>query len=276
MSVRTRAVGLAIAAAALAASVTALAGHEPGAVASYTGCLNTSSGTLANVAEGNVPAAACKDKETPIHLGGGDITGVAAGAGLTGGGTSGTISLAVDGSTVITGVHAGFGLTGGGSGGEVPLAVDPSVVQRRVSGSCASGAISAITENGSVTCHEGQSAKLVKVAGTVAVDEEEHEVASTPLPAGDWAVIASVSLHLFGDDGGAFCALRVNGITLDSQTFDFDEDDVEYAAGTLITDATLGAGGSASVACSMSNDDEGAFVGGEFGVRLLATRVDFS
>ena len=73
----------------------------------------------------------------------GTITGVAAGAGLTGGGTSGTVSLGLTGacasgqvlqwngstwicSTVsagtITGVTAGVGLSGGGSSGNVTLA----------------------------------------------------------------------------------------------------------------------------------------------------------
>jgi hypothetical protein len=108
--------------AALAGAVVAFAGHETGLVPSYTGCLNPSSGTVVNLVQGNAPAAPCKDKETQIHLGGGDVTSVSAGAGLTGGGSEGALTFAVDGSSIVTGVSPGFGLVGGGSGGDVKVA----------------------------------------------------------------------------------------------------------------------------------------------------------
>src|SRR6266545_1373964 len=118
------------AAAALAGAVVSLAGHESGSVPSYTGCLNASSGTIANLAQADTPTAPCKDKETQIHLSGGDAT------------------------SILTGLSPGFGLTGGGSGGDVSLAVDPSVIQRRVTGTCAEGGISAISESDAVSCSE--------------------------------------------------------------------------------------------------------------------------
>jgi hypothetical protein len=58
----------------------------------------------------------------------GTITGVTAGTGLTGGGSSGNVTLNLDTTKVVTGVAAGPGLVGGGTGGVPSLSIDSTQV----------------------------------------------------------------------------------------------------------------------------------------------------
>src|SRR5213593_4807904 len=61
-------------------------------VDTYTGCLNTggtSGGQISQVASGLSPLKACGSNQKLVHLSGGDITKVTAGAGLSGGGDNG-------------------------------------------------------------------------------------------------------------------------------------------------------------------------------------------
>jgi hypothetical protein len=109
------------------------------------------------------------------------------------------------------------------------------------------------------------------------VDGQFHVVATLDLPPADYVVTGSVTLNLSGDDGHATCALRVNGVTLDEQDFDFSKGAIEHDAATLMTDATLAGGnpGTADVVCSMEHDDPNAFVGNGIKARLLAMQVHF-
>jgi len=53
----------------------------------------------------------------------------------------------------ITGVTAGMGLAGGGTSGDIAMAVNTSVVQQRVTGTCVAGqSIRSIASDGTVTC----------------------------------------------------------------------------------------------------------------------------
>lgn len=84
----------------------------------------------------------------------------------------------------IEGVSAGFGLTGGGNSGSVSLAVDSSQVQTRVSSSCPSGsAIRSITSTGGVNCEVDDVGSLAlpyaASAATTAVNSSAFEIANT-------------------------------------------------------------------------------------------------
>jgi len=136
---------------ALASALYAFA-DPSGTVPTYTGCLNTSAGTVSNLAAGDAPLKPCGQNQPQIRLGGGDITGVTAESPLTGGGTEGNVSVGLDPSAVAAGLPLGFGLQSEGSGLDTKVSVDTTKIQRRVASACSSGAIAKIMESGDVNC----------------------------------------------------------------------------------------------------------------------------
>jgi hypothetical protein len=169
--------GAALSALALAAYATAA--RETTAVASYTGCLKN--GKIESVAEGDKPLAPCDSGQPQVHLSGGDITAVT----------------------------AGTGLTGGGDNGDLTLAADPTTVQTRVAGRCnnnllADASITAINQDGTVTCNTDQDGPSTNVysgfydgpvALPVVLNPADYQpIGSLALPPGKYAILATLNV----------------------------------------------------------------------------------
>ncbi len=94
----------------------------------------------------------------------GTITGVTAGTALTGGGTSGGVTLNVDTTKVVTGVTAGNGLTGGGTGGSQTLSIDPAKIPTL---SAANTFNNNQTIVGNLTVTSGVNASVLDIGGNL-------------------------------------------------------------------------------------------------------------
>lgn len=169
---------------ALALAAYAVAARRAGTVASYTGCLKN--GKIESVAVGDTPLAPCGSGAPQVRLSDGDVTAVA----------------------------AGTGLSGGGDVGDVALAVDPSAVQSRVGENCLriDASISAIHQDGTVTCnnddtgagadvfagfYDGPVAMPLLVGGPFPVTPVP--IARLALPAGKYAISATLDVENLGD-----------------------------------------------------------------------------
>ncbi len=108
--------------------------------------------TSAKILDGTVAAVDVNAAEVQKRVSG----ACAAGELMTGVNEDGSVACAAVSSSSggdITGVTAGLGLLGGGTSGAVTLNVNAAVVQSRVTGTCAaSESIRAIAANGTVTC----------------------------------------------------------------------------------------------------------------------------
>lgn len=140
------------------------AGGSPRPLASAA--IPTGAVTSAKIADGTVAAVDVNAAEVQRRVTGACATGEL----MTGVNEDGSVACAAVSSGSggdITGVTAGAGLLGGGTTGTVTLNVNPTLVQSRVTGACPAGqSISAIAANGTVTCEVDDSGVNVTGSGS--------------------------------------------------------------------------------------------------------------
>jgi hypothetical protein len=117
--------------------------------------------------------------------GDGTITGVTAGTDLTGGGTSGNVTLNVDTTKVVTSVTAGTDLTGGGTGGALTLNLDTTKVPRL-------SANNSFTGNQSVTGNLSATGSISGQTGVFSANNSSQVVNVTQSGTGS-GVVATTS-----------------------------------------------------------------------------------
>lgn len=180
----------------------------------------------------------------------------------------GTVSCQSSGSGTITGITPanGSGLTGGGTSGTVSLGTDFSVLQKRVSGTCATGSsVSSVNADGTVACQAAGTGTVTSVtagngltggtitsSGTLAVDPAVVALAGTTwnlagngsLPSGSYLGTTdntSVTFKVNGVQAGQLQATSPSGGFSDSVNVIFGSSANAVAAGVF--GATIGGGG---------------------------------
>ena len=150
------------------------------------------------------------------------VTGTCASGAISAISQTGTVSCQTSGSGTITGVTAGTGLSGGGTAGTVSLSADTTYLQRRVTGTCASGSsISSVNADGTVACQSAGTGSVTSVTagfglagGTITgsgiIDVDTNVVATK---ANTWSLNgnAGVGSGFLGTTDNNALTFKVNG-----------------------------------------------------------------
>lgn len=260
-------------------------------VPTYTGCLTFSGGTVSALKQGNSPQKTCPAGTAPIRLSGGDITSVAVGSGLTGGGNEGDLTIGLNAQQSLPSC----------SNGEVPkwngsawscssdndttytastgldlasnaFSVNPSY---RLPQSCSTNQI--IRWNGSVWACANETQQQLphayeSTAQNVPIlsDNELYTVVALSLPAGKYTVVSSAEFYNSDRAYVAACQLFVGSTALGGGAGQHlaDEDATDF--GEVAINRTVQFAGQTTVKLACNTDDDGVYA---TDASLIATEV---
>lgn len=211
------------------------------------------------------------------------VTGTCASGAISAISQTGTVSCQTSGSGTITGVTpaSGSGLTGGGTSGSVSMGTDFNVLQKRIGSACASGSsISAVNPDGSVACQVAGTGTVTSVTagfglaggtitGSGTIDVDANVVATK---ANTWSLNgnAGVGSGFLGTTDNNALTFKVNGSaagqlqpTAANGGF-FDEPNVIFgsSANTMaagVVGATIGGGGARYTSGNFNHSVSGSY-----------------
>lgn len=133
--------------------------------------------TTVKIANGAVDATKVDSAQVQLRIG----TACTPGTAMTAVNADGSPVCATLASGDITGVTAGTGLSGGGGSGSVTLSVNPALVQTRIGGACpGDAAIGSVGQDGSVSCVDIASATNAwSRTGNAGTDPATHFLGTT-------------------------------------------------------------------------------------------------